>query len=297
MSEPDGARPRRGLPFLAFGVCTLVWGSTFLFIRMGDDTMPPVWGATLRLALASVLLAAIALATRQPWPRGAGLRAALGFGVVDFGISLPLLYWGETAVPSAVAAILYATLPLLTAGFARMAGLERIRPLKLVAAIVGLAGVSLLVSSEIRGHLPALPLLAVFLGASTAALAGVILKGAPKGGSPVVTNAIAHAAGVPFCLAASAALREPHALPGSAYAWLPIAYLTIVGSVVAFVTFTWLVQRWAVVRVSFIAVITPVIATALGAAVRHERLGATALLGALVVLAGVALAIASDARA
>ena len=91
-------------------------------------------------------------------------------------------------------------------------------------------------------------------------------------------------------------LRESHALPRDAGAWLPIVYLTLVGSVLAFVAFAWLVQRWSVVRISFIAVITPVFATALGSLVRHERLGAGALLGALIVLAGVSLAVTSDAR-
>ncbi len=286
---------KRSLPLVAFGACTLVWSSTFLFIRIGNDVLPAVWAAALRLAIASVVLTAIALAARQPWPRGAQLQAAIGFGVVDFGISLPLLYWGEKDVPSAVAAILYATIPLLTAGMAWLAGLERTRPLKALGALVGLAGVAVLVSSELHGRTPPLPLAAVFLGAVTAALSGVLLKRAP-GGSPIVTNAIAHAVGFPLCLAGSFALREPHALPVGAAGWGPVLYLVFSGSVLAFVAYAWLVQRWSLVAVSFVAVITPVLATALGAGVRHERLGPTALLGALVVLAGVSLGVASDAR-
>ncbi len=298
MNESPAAARRGGgpLPLVAFSICTAIWGSTFLFIRIGNDTLPPVWGATLRLALASVVLGAIALATRQPWPTPAQRNAALWFGVVDFGISLPLLYWGEKAVPSAVAAILYATMPLLTAAMAHAFGLERIRPLKVLAGAVGLAGVWILVAGELGGHLPPLPLLSVFLGAVTAALAGVLLKRAP-GGSPVVTNAIAHAVAVPFCLAISLVLRERIALPASAIAWMPILYLTIFGSVVAFVAVAWLIQRWSIVRISFVSVITPVIATALGALVRHERLSPAAFAGAIVVLLAVGLAIASDARA
>lgn len=67
------------LPWLAFAFCCLVWGSTCLFIRIGNDTLPPVWGATLRLAIASVILTAIALAVRAPWPRGVPFTAALWF--------------------------------------------------------------------------------------------------------------------------------------------------------------------------------------------------------------------------
>ena len=156
MSKARDAREGGPLPYVAFAICTLVWGSTFLFIRMGNDSLPPVWAATVRLTLAALLLSAIAFAARQPWPRGASLRAAIAFGVVDFGVSLPLLYWGEKAVPSGIAAILYASMPLMTAGFVRLAGLETIRPLKIVAALVGLAGVCVLVSSEVHGHMPPL---------------------------------------------------------------------------------------------------------------------------------------------
>ncbi len=295
MSGASRPATRSTLPFAAFALCTAIWGSTFLFIRIGNDSLPPVWAAALRLGIASALLSALAIGLRQPWPRGPALRAAVAFGVVDFGISLPLLYWGEREVPSAIAAIVYATLPLITSAMAHVAGLERIRAIKIVAGLIGLAGVALLVLSELGGHTAPGPLLAVFLAAATAALAGVVLKRGP-GGAPVPVNAVAHAAGFPFCLAASFALRESHALPAGAAQWMPIVYLTLVGSVVAFVTFAWLLQRWSVVRISFIAVITPVIATVLGATVRHERLGPAALAGAIVVLAGVGIAILADAR-
>jgi drug/metabolite transporter (DMT)-like permease len=287
--------PRRALPFLAFALCTAIWGSTFLFIRIGNDTLAPVWASALRLGLASVLLTGIAFATRRPWPRGGALAGAAMFGFVDFGVSLPLLYWAEKVVPSAIAAIVYAMLPLMTALLAHAVGLERVSMRKVVAGVVGLAGVALLVSGEIAGSTPAVPMVAVVLAAATASLAGIVLKRAPAS-DPVTTNAVAHATGFPFCLGASLFLGESRALPADAAGWLPLLYLTIVGSIVAFVTFTWLVRHWSVVRISFIAIITPVIATVLGTTVRHERLGPAAAAGALVVFGAVALAIASDAK-
>jgi drug/metabolite transporter (DMT)-like permease len=296
VNAPPGSPAREPLlPFAAFGLCTLVWSSTFLFIRIGNDTVAPVWGATLRLAIASVLLALLARFVKRPWPRGAEFRAALWFGVVDFGISLPLLYWGEKTVPSSIAAMLFGTIPLVTSMFARVFGLERLRPLKLLAGLVGLAGVSVLVSGEAHASTSLPPLLAVFGAAASAALAGVLLKRAP-GDHPIATNAIAHGAGAPLCLIASIAIGEDRALPHSVAAWMPIAYLTLVGSIVAFVTFAWLLRRWSVTRISFIAIVIPVTATGLGMIVRHERPAPAALLGAVVVISGVALALASDAR-
>ncbi|MBI5168104.1 MAG: EamA family transporter [Candidatus Eisenbacteria bacterium] len=295
MSDTPNAAPRASTlaGLAAFSGIVLIWGSTFLVIRIGNDSLSPVWAATLRLSAASAILLAIALLTKQPWPKGRALEAAVWFGVVDFGVSLPLLYWGEMSVPSSIAAIFYASIPLTTALLARAMGLERIRPLGLLGAIIGLGGVIVLFAAELRGAMPLVPLGAVLLGALTAALAGVLLKrGTPS--SPITTNAVAHAAGIPFCLVASFALRETHALPATASGWFSLTYLTLVGSIGAFVLFAWLVQRWRVTATSFLAVLTPVLGAFLGATVRHERLATTTIVGAVVVVSGVIIANVAD---
>lgn len=286
------ARRKAALPWLAFAFCCLVWGSTFLFIRIGNDSLPPVWGATLRLTIASVLLTAIALAVRAPWPRGAPLTAALWFGAVDFGVSLPLLYWGEQTVPSGLAAIMYATLPLSTSLFARGFGLEPLRRGTIAAAALAILGVSVLFSTQLGGHYSRFALAAVFLGAATAALSGVLLKRSP-GAHPLWTNAVAHGVGAVMCALISTALGESHALPVGRE-WIPVLYLTIVGSIGAFVVFAWLLQRWSASRLSFIAVITPVVAVLLGVLVRGEQLSAANLSGAGVILIAAALGITSS---
>ena len=290
------AAPRpSAAPWLAFGVSCAIWGSTFLFIRIGNDTTPPVWGAGVRLALAAAILSAIAFARRVPWPRGAQLVAALGFGIVDFGISLPLLYWGEQRVPSGIAAVLFATIPLSTQLFARAFGLEPLRPRIVLASLAALAGVALMFSSNLGGRFEPARLVAVALAALTASLAGVLLKRAP-GGHPVATNAWAQGVGALLCVAASRVLGEPQAWP-SGQAWIAIGYLTVLGSVIAFVTFAWLLQHWPVTRTSFIAVVVPVAALVLGAIVRHERPGPMALAGSAVILGAVLAGIAGDRRA
>ncbi len=280
---------------MAFALCCSVWGSTFLFIRMGNDTTPPVWGAAVRLGLAAVLFTVVAWALRAPWPRGAQLRAAWWFGLVDFGVSLPLLYWGEQRVPSGIAAVLFATIPLSTSVFARIAGLEPLRPRIVGASIVAIGGAGLLFSSSLGGTYEPARLVAVWLAATTAALAGVMLKRAP-GAHPFAMNAWAHGIGAVICVAASRVLGEPQLVPQGA-AWIPIGYLTIVGSIGAFATFAWLLQRWPVTRISFIAVIVPVVALFLGVTFRGERPGAMAVLGSAVILGAVVTGILGDRRA
>jgi drug/metabolite transporter (DMT)-like permease len=282
-------------PWLAFLVCCCIWGSTFLFIRMGNDTTPPVWAATVRLALATVLFTLLTFAIRAPWPRGAQLHAALWFGVVDFGVSLPLLYWGEQRVPSGMASVLYATIPLTAALFARAAGLEPLRPRIVVASLVAIVGVGLLFSSRLSGGFEPARLAAVWLAAITAGLAGVLLKRAP-GAHPFATNAWAHGVGAVMCLVASIGLGEVRAMPRGA-AWIPIAYLTVVGSLGAFATFAWLIQRWPVTRISFVSVVVPVVALLLGMLVLHEQPGSTAVLGSVVILGAVIAGIVGDHHA
>ena len=284
-------------PWLAFVTCCAIWGSTFLFIRIGDDTTPPVWGAGVRLALAAVMFALLTWVVRARWPRGRELQAALGFGIVDFGISLPLLYWGEQRVPSGVAAVLYGTIPLTTTVFARVFGLEPLRPRIVVASLVAVAGVALMFSSSFGGGGAYGPgrLAAVAVAALTASLAGVLLKRSP-GGHPFAVNAWAHGVGAVMCIAASRVLGEPQALPHGA-AWIAIGYLTVAGSLGAFATFAWLLQRWPATRSSFIAVVVPVAALLLGALVRHEYPGGSARVGSVVILGAVLAGVLGDARA
>lgn len=287
--------PRGASPWVAFTFCCAVWGSTFLFIRIGNDTVPPVWGAAIRLSLAAVLFTLVALALRAPWPTGAQRRAAWWFGFVDFGISLPLLYWGEQRVPSGIAAVLFATIPLTTALCARAFGLEPLRPRIVLASLVAIGGVALLFGSRMGDAHDPVRLVAVWLAAATASLAGVLLKRAP-GAHPFAMNAWAHAIGAVVCLLASRLLGEAQALPRGA-SWVPILYLTGVGSLGAFAAFAWLLQRWPVTRISFIAVLIPVVALVLGAAVRGERPAPTAVIGSLVILGAVLAGILGERRA
>ena len=92
MTVPNSRGP---LPWLAFALCCSIWGSTFLFIRMSNGSLPPVWGAALRLSIATVLFAILGLLLRRPWPARHALPATLLYGAVNFGVSLPLLYWSN----------------------------------------------------------------------------------------------------------------------------------------------------------------------------------------------------------
>ncbi len=252
-----------------------------------------MWAASIRLVLAGILLTILAFVTGGGLPRGAALKAAAQFGFLNFGLSFCLLYWGATSVPSGLTAVIYGIIPLATALFARMFGLERLNALKVGAALIAFAGVTAIFSGQLRAAVPAGPMLAVVTAAISASLSGIMLKRGPRQ-PPFGANAIACMVGLPVCLAGSFLTREPHVIPTTLVAWVPIVYLTVAGSVGAFVLYAWLVNRWIVSRISFIAVIVPIVALALGTFAHHERLPAASLLGTGMVFAGLALGIAAD---
>jgi drug/metabolite transporter (DMT)-like permease len=275
-------------PWLAFGACGAIWGSTFLVISIGNDTLAPVWAATLRLVLASVLLTGWTWARRQSLPRGPALRAALAYGVCQFGINFPLLYWGEKLVPSGLSAVFFATIPLSSAFLTRALGMERLTVSKVIGAAVAFAGVAVLFSGSFHGQIAPVGLAAIFIAATSAGIGTVLLKRGPRQ-DPIAANAAACAVGAGMSGAISVALGEGHALPTTIAAVLPLVYLTIAGSLGAFVIMSWLLHHWPVTRTAYVTVIVPVIALGLGRLIRHEALTPLNLTGAALVLVGLVI--------
>jgi drug/metabolite transporter (DMT)-like permease len=209
---------------MAFAACGAIWGSTFLVISIGNDALAPVWAATLRLTLAALLLAAWTRARGRALPRGAALRAALGYGIAQFGLNLPLLYWGEKMVPSGLSAVVFATIPLTSAIMARLMGLERLTRAKVLGAVVAFGGVAVLFSSTLQAHAAPVGLAAIFVGATAASLGTVLLKRGPRQ-DPFGANAVGCAVGAPISAAISFGLGEAHALPLTFGAAWPVVYL------------------------------------------------------------------------
>jgi drug/metabolite transporter (DMT)-like permease len=286
--ETSTLRSRR---YAAFVGCCLIWGSTFMAIRVGNQTVPPLWAATLRLVLAAPLLAVLVAVRGDRWPRGEALKGAVLYGVFNFGVNLACLYWGERVVPSGIAAVLFATTPLTTALVAKGFGVERLVPRKVAAAGVALAGVATIFAGEMRLDVPFEGLAAVFLAATAASLAAVLLKRAPKQPSVFATNAIGCGVGALVCVAGSIALGEDRALPGSVAAWWPVIYLTVAGSLGAYVLYTWLLAHWSATNASYVGVGVPVIAVVLGAALLGETRAPLTYLGAAIVVASVVVAL------
>jgi drug/metabolite transporter (DMT)-like permease len=274
--------------------CCAIWGSTFLVIRLGNASLPPIWAACLRLLLASACLWAWMALRRHAPPRGRALVSALQYGVCQFGLNFPLLYWGETIVPSGLSAVFYATTPITLMLLARAFGLERLSAGKVAGALVALLGIVLIFSSELSARVPWPPLLGIFVSTLVAGFGSTLLKRGPVQ-SAVGVNAVGCGIGAAFCLLWSFVFREPHPLPVTRAALFPVLYLTAAGSLGAFVLWTWLVHTAPLSKIGYIAVITPLVALTLGALIGRERIAPLTLVGAAVVLVGVAIGLRAPA--
>jgi drug/metabolite transporter (DMT)-like permease len=281
------------LPLLAFMSCGVIWGSTFLAIRIGNDYLPPLWACSLRLALAALLLNGVLFASGQRWPKGEALKAAVWYGFLEFGVSFPLLYFGERVVQSGLAAVLYAICPITAMFAAKLLKMEDLNAKRLGAATLALGGVAVIFWRELTAGGAAAGMFSVFCAAVAAPVAGLMLQRAPRQNA-FGANAVGVLIGLPCSLAVSFLLREPHRVDLGMRELFPVIYLAIMGSLGAFVIFAWLVQHWRATSAAFLGVVVPVIAVVVGAVARHETLNPASGIGAAIVIIGVALALRSD---
>jgi drug/metabolite transporter (DMT)-like permease len=290
---PDAAvEHRTPTQYLAFSAMCAIWSSTFLVIRIGNETVAPLWAATLRLAIGGTLNFLIALLTGERFRRDGTLRHAALFGALNLGLGFALIYWGERSVPSGIAAVLFATIPLSVTVFAWAFGLQPLKRARVIAGFLGLGGVALIFQGEMTGGIPPDALLAVLLSAILAALSTVVLKKNPPR-STFVTNSIAASVGLPICLVGSFLLGEHRSLPQGGAAWGPILYLAVAGSLGAYVLYGWLITKWRATSMALTAFIIPITAVILGAIARSEAPSPMTYPGGLLVLSGVALALRS----
>lgn len=272
----------------AFSGAVIIGGMNFVGVTFSNRELPPMFGAGLRFAAAALLLLAWMRLRRIPFPRGITLFGTMVYGVLTFAITYALAYWALTHpdFPAGVAAIMFASVPLLTLLLVPLHGLEPFRVRGLVGSLLTIAGIALLANPTTGTGIPLLPLLAILGAALAAAEAGVIIKRFPPV-HPVSTNATGMVVGAVLLLTLSAAVGEAWVLPEQATTWIAVSYLIVLGSVGLFGLFLFTLARWTASAVAYITALMPIPATIGGAILLDEAITLNVVLGGVVVLSGV----------
>ena len=279
---------------LAFAIIYFVWGSTYLAIRVGVREVPPFLLAAMRFAVAGVVLY---LWMRVRGERSPNLRqwaSAVLLALLIFVCDYGLLFWAEQRVPSGLAAVMLATIPV----FMALSEIIILRTQRMtvrlgLALLIGVAGVAVLVSHSL--DLGGAPIdrsgaVALIVAAVSWSIASVLTRKLPLPPAKVMSSGAQMLAGG-ILLAIAAAARgefhgfDPHAV--SRGAWFALLYLIVAGSILGFTAYVWLIHHESPTKVGTYAYVNPLVAVLIGYFLGGEALGLRTILGTVFVLVSV----------
>jgi drug/metabolite transporter (DMT)-like permease len=279
---------------LAFAIIYLVWGTTFLAIRIGVQEVSPFLFAAMRFVIAGLILFGWTVARGESLPTarqwGSVFLLAFLIFVMDYG----LLFWAEQRVPSGVASVMLGTIPAFTAlSEISILGTQKLTGRLAVALLIGLAGVAVLVSRSL--NLGGEPInrggaVALIIASMSWSIATALARKLPQPASKAMSSGAQMLAGGILLTIAAAALGEfPafHPAAVSRAAWLALAYLIVAGSIAGFTAYVWLIHHESPTKVGTYAYVNPVVAVFVGYFLGGEALGLRTVLGTLCVLISV----------
>lgn len=286
----------RGRAWVALATVYLIWGSTYLGIELTGETIPPLFAVGVRFVLAGLLMTGVTV-----WLRGAGAlqvtRAQLG-SVVLIGALLPganaVLFIAERHVPTGLSSLVIGSVPLWLVVLRTLTG-DRPPRAALVAVGAGFCGLVLLVRPS--GGAPLWSLLIVVGSALMWASGSFLSSKLPMPGDAFAAAALEMLAGGAILLPIGLATTQPHFSDFSARSIGGFFYLVTFGSVLGYTAYVWLLDNAPLGTVATYAYVNPIVAIALGAIVLHEKLTWTIGLGALLVLACVAVVVRRESAA
>jgi drug/metabolite transporter (DMT)-like permease len=291
-----------GAIWAAFVAVCIVWGSTYLAIRVTVRTIPPLMSASLRFLIAGILLYAWGVRRGDRTgdrPRMIHWRSAAIIGAVMLFGGNGLVSLAEQTVPSSLAALLIASVPLWMVVIRLTVIRERSQWLEVAGLVLGFGGIVLLVDPFGGGTADPVGILLLLLAALSWASGSLYARRAPLPDRPLVGTGMEMIAGGLVCLVVSAATGEFADLDVariSAESLVGLAYLIVFGSWVGFAAYVWLLR---VARTSFVstyAYVNPVVAVFLGWAILGERITLRTLVAGAVVVAAVAVIVTAQSR-
>jgi drug/metabolite transporter (DMT)-like permease len=279
---------------LAFAIIYFVWGSTFLAIRVGVREVPPFLLAAMRFLVAGLVLYGWTMARGERSPTACQWASISLLAIMIFAVDYGLLFWAEQRVPSGIAAVVLATIPVFMAlSEIILLATQKLTARLALALLIGIGGVAVLMSRSL--DLGGAPIdrrggVALIFASVSWSIASALSRKLPLPPSKVMSSGAQMLAGGVFLTVASAALgefRNFHPWTVSRGAWLALLYLIVAGSIIGFTAYVWLLHHESPTKVGTYAYVNPVVAVLVGYFLGGEALGLRTILGTLLVLVSV----------
>jgi drug/metabolite transporter (DMT)-like permease len=278
----------------AFGLLGLIWGSSFLWIKIGVESITPMVLVTLRVSFGLLALLVVMALQRQSFPRDrATIMKFVFMGVFNTVIPFLLITWGETKINSSLASILNAATPLFVIIIAHVwLHDEKITPARLGGLLVGFAGVVVLVMQNLKPGSDQNDVwgeLAVLLATVSYAVALVFSRRHLRGAKPVVQSTMILVVASALMWVIMPVADRPVVLPATPLAWIAVIWLGILGLCVAYLLYFYLNNVWGPTRASLVTYVFPVIGVVLGIVFLSEPLTWNMIAGSILVVGGIAV--------
>jgi drug/metabolite transporter (DMT)-like permease len=276
----------------AFVLLGLIWGSSFLWIKIGVEDITPFVLVTLRISFGLLGLLVVMAVQRQSFPRDRSTIMKYVFmGVFNLVLPFLLITWGETRIDSSMAAILNGAQPLFVIVIVHFwLHDEKITLPRLAGLIIGFVGVIVLVAQDaIAGSRPGdiLGQLAVVLAAISYATALTFSRKYLRGTKPVVQSTMILVIGAIIMWTLTPVVSRPMVLPSTPLTWLAVIWLGLLGLCIAYLLFFYLNNVWGPTRASLVTYVFPVVGVALGIIFLSEPLTWNMLVGSILVVGGI----------
>jgi drug/metabolite transporter (DMT)-like permease len=287
--------PRSTLLLACLAIVYVVWGSTYLAIHFVVDGIPPLMSSAMRNFCAGPILLAFLKWRGAAWPTGRQWRNGAFIGFMMLGLGNGFVCVAETRVPSGLAALVVAGVPVFALLFAWALFGVRPRLLEWLGICVGMAGMALL---NLDLHAAASPGYVALLFVAAASWAGATVLQSrldmPRGPMSAAVQMLGGAVALVVMSALHGERLDVATVPLSA--WLALAYLVVFGSIVAYTAFIYVIGHSRPALATSYAYVNPVVAVGLGALFAGEGVSWPIVAGMLVILAGVGLVMLGHAR-
>lgn len=280
---------------VGYAALCVIWGSTWLAIRVVVQDLPPLRAAAIRFLAAAVLLLGLAAAQRRSWPRRKSQwNALLVLSLTIMAVPYGLLFWAEQYVTSSMTAVLFSAMPLLVAFFTPLMMHKTVPRRAVFALLVAFGGLLMLFSSGLSASGRAvLGGVAVLAAVVLSAWSVVYAKDRLQHIDAVISTGLQLLFGSVALFWATWAMESHRQAVWTRTAVLAMAFLVVFGSCAAFVIYYWLLKRMQPYQLSTISLITPIIAVLEGALLLHEPVPLLMVVAIAVVLGAVATVLLS----